>query len=155
MTETERIINQLDRAFNGGAWHGPAVFELLGDVSAEQALARPVADAHTIWEIVLHIGAWLRAGRMRLQGERAQFTDTKDSPPVENIGGEAGAGVRDQLKHDYEELRKAIQLIDETRLDQPILEGMSSVYVTLHGVVQHSLYHAGQIATLKKWKGNQ
>ena len=47
-------------------------------------------------------------------------------------------------------LVKAIARVPESRLDEPILEGMSSVYVTLHGVIQHDLYHAGQIAMLKK-----
>src|ERR1041385_5359746 len=138
MSETDRIVDQLDRAFNGGAWHGPAVFELLRDVTPEQASARPVAGAHTIWEIALHIGAWLRGGRMRLEGERAQFTDTEDWPPVTNTNAEDWAAVLDQMKRDYEQLRSAIQSRAESRLDQPILEGMSSVYVTLHGVIQHS-----------------
>ena len=152
MSEVERIVDQLDRAFNGNAWHGPAVMELLLDVTAEQASARPVANAHAIWEIALHIGAWLRGGRMRLEGQRAQFTDVEDWPPVTQTDTQAWIAVIEQLKHDYEQLRAAIQALDESRLDQPILEGMSSVYVTLHGVIQHSLYHAGQIATLKKWK---
>jgi uncharacterized damage-inducible protein DinB len=47
-------------------------------------------------------------------------------------------------------LREAITRVDESRLDEPILEGMSTVYVTLHGVIQHDLYHAGQISMLKK-----
>jgi uncharacterized damage-inducible protein DinB len=40
--------------------------------------------------------------------------------------------------------------VEEERLDQPILDGLSSVYVTLHGVIQHDLYHTGQIAVLRK-----
>ncbi len=54
------------------------------------------------------------------------------------------------LRQAHEELRKAVSEMDESRLNQPIMEGLSSVYVTLHGVIQHSLYHAGQIAILKK-----
>jgi len=40
--------------------------------------------------------------------------------------------------------------VPESRLDEPITEGMSTVYATLHGVIQHDLYHAGQITILKK-----
>jgi hypothetical protein len=47
-------------------------------------------------------------------------------------------------------LREAIAAVDDARLDEPILEGMRSIYTTLHGAVQHDLYHAGQIAILKK-----
>jgi hypothetical protein len=45
---------------------------------------------------------------------------------------------------------RAISSLDESRLDELIVEGLSSVYVTLHGIIQHSLYHAGQIAIMKK-----
>jgi hypothetical protein len=54
------------------------------------------------------------------------------------------------LEQGHEDLVQAISRLDESRLDEPIVEGMSSVYVTLHGIIQHSLYHAGQIAILKK-----
>ena len=39
MTEIERIQDQLQRAHHGGAWHGPALNELLADVTPEQAAA--------------------------------------------------------------------------------------------------------------------
>ena len=58
MREVVRIGSQLKRAFEGGAWHGPSLRELLADVSAEQAAARPLPGAHSMWEIVLHIAAW-------------------------------------------------------------------------------------------------
>ena len=48
MDEIQGIVDQLQRAFEGHAWHGPAVRELLADVSAAQADARPIAQAHSI-----------------------------------------------------------------------------------------------------------
>jgi hypothetical protein len=82
MRETERIADQLNRAFVGNAWHGPAVMEILEGVTAEQAKARPFEAAHSIWELALHIEAWTRACRRRLQGERAQLSDAEDFPLV-------------------------------------------------------------------------
>ena len=58
MTEVERISEQIRRAFEGKAWHGPSVLELLADVRADRAAARPIAGAHTICELVHHIAAW-------------------------------------------------------------------------------------------------
>ena len=43
--------------------------------------------------------------------------------------------------------------LDDAQLDEPILADMSSRYVSLHGAVQHTLYHAGQIALVKKALG--
>lgn len=150
MKEVERIAEQLNRAITGPAWHGPAILELLAGVTAEQAAARPAGDTHSIWELTLHIAAWLRAGRSRLGGERAQLTDAEDWPAVTKIDEQGWGEVVNSIREAHEELRAAISDFEDSRLDQPILAGMSSSYVTLHGVIQHSLYHAGQIAVLKK-----
>ncbi len=150
MTETERIVDQLKRAFVGEAWHGPAVMEILEGVTAQQAAAHPIASGHSIWELVLHIAAWMRAASRRLHGDRAQLTDAEDFPAVIDSDERAWEQARETLKQAHDELSSAILLLDDSRLDQPIVEGMSSTYVTLHGVIQHSLYHAGQIAILKK-----
>ena len=56
MNEIERIVDQLRRAFEGNAWSGPSVLEVLAGVAPEQAAAKPVPGAHSIWENVLHIG---------------------------------------------------------------------------------------------------
>src|SRR5260370_3027867 len=60
-SEASRISDQLRRAFGGDAWHGDSVFEILMGVTAAQAAARPINNAHSIWELVLHIAAWERA----------------------------------------------------------------------------------------------
>src|SRR5437867_11897483 len=70
MTETERILDQLRRAYEGNAWHGPSVREVLSGVTAAQAHARPLANAHSIWEIVHHLAVWEDGVRRRLEGDR-------------------------------------------------------------------------------------
>lgn len=150
MTEVNRILDQLTRAFEGEAWHGPAVLEILQGTAPQQAAARPLNSAHTIWETALHIAAWLRACRRRLEGDPAQLTQAEDWPVVTNVDDEGWQEVIVGMKQALDELRSAIAALDDSRLDQPIIDGMSSVYVTLHGVIQHSLYHAGQMAILKK-----
>jgi len=150
MKETERIADQLSRAFAGPAWHGSSLRELLADVDAKRAAARP-AGAHSVWEVVLHIAAWDAAMRRRLAGERAEIYQTDlDWPKVFDTSETAWQQTLAQLTQAHDELRQAITELDEARLDEPILEGMPSVYVSLHGVIQHDLYHAGQIAVLLK-----
>ena len=150
MTEIERIIDQLNRAFVGEAWHGPAVIEILEGVTAPHAVTRPLADGHSIWELTLHLDAWMRAVLRRLHGDRAQLTDAENFPAVTDWSERALDEARESIKRAHLELRDAILHLDDSRLDQPIIEGINSIYVTLHGVIQHSLYHAGQIAILKK-----
>src|SRR5271168_4223530 len=53
--ESSLIADQLRRAFDGDAWHGPALLELLRGVDAPTAAAKPVPDSHSIWELVMHV----------------------------------------------------------------------------------------------------
>lgn len=154
MTEVERIRNQFQRAFDGEAWHGPSVLSLLDGVTAEQAAAHPVPGAHSIWELTLHIAAWEDACRRRLEGDPAQLADEENFPPITDTSQGAWENAKTKLIDVHRRLLDAIAATDDSRLDQPIIDSaettFSTAYVTLHGGVQHSLYHAGQIAILKK-----
>jgi len=154
MSETARIRNQFERAFNGEAWHGPSVLALLDGVTAEQAAAHPIPGAHSIWELTLHIAAWEDACRRRLQGDPAQLSDDENFPPITDKTPSAWEAAKAKLSDVHNRLLETIDATDDARLDQPIINStettFSTAYVTLHGGVQHSLYHAGQIAILKK-----
>ena len=151
MTEIERIIDQLQRSFDGRAWHGPPVIALLSDVNADQAAARPLELRHTIWELVLHMAAWEDKVRRVLRGEEmTSLPDEEDWPPIKDASEEAWKRAIDGLKRVHEGLVEALSGFDETMLDETVPGASYTFYNMLHGVVQHDLYHAGQIAILKK-----
>jgi uncharacterized damage-inducible protein DinB len=150
MREVERIKDQHARAFAGPAWHGPAVFEVLQGVSARRAAARPVAGAHSIWEVVLHIAAWEHVAARRLAGEPTSPTPAQDWPAV---GGRSAAAWRRALRlleRRHREAARAIANLTEAALERRAAGESYSAYVLAHGAAQHGIYHAGQIALLKK-----
>ena len=150
MGEIERITDQLRRAFEGDAWHGPSLTEVLADVTAEQAAARALPKAHRIWEIVLHIAAWERAALRMLRGEVVKLSPEEDWPAVEDTSESSWRLALGDLRHGHLELRSAIETLPEARLAEPVPGREFSCYFLLHGVIQHDLYHAGQIALLRK-----
>jgi uncharacterized damage-inducible protein DinB len=150
MTEPERIVDQLRRGMDGQAWHGPALRELLQGVTPDTAAAKPIPGAHSIWELLLHISAWTEAVRRRLQGDRADLSPEEDWPTVGDTSEAAWNTALDGLEQVQQHLLRDIERLATARLDEPIGPSMPSVYVTLHGLVQHHLYHAGQIALLKR-----
>ena len=149
-SELDRIQVQLQHAFAGEAWHGPSVLELLADVDAVKAADHPIPGAHSIWELVLHIAAWDKAVTSRLGGGRGAVSDEENFPVIGDAGEASWQKAIETLKANHRELVDALSRVEETSLDSPIGEGMSSVYVHLHGAIQHEIYHAGQIAILKK-----
>jgi uncharacterized damage-inducible protein DinB len=150
MTEMERIADQLKRSFEGPAWHGPSVLEVLLGVDAAEAAKRPIAAAHSIWELVLHMTTWLDAVRRRALGEKVEVTPEQDFPTVTRSDDAAWHTALAGLRHAHEALLTTLRTLPERRLDEPLVPGGSTGYVQLHGIVQHDLYHAGQIAVLKK-----
>ena len=151
MSEIKRIRDQLKRAFQGQAWHGPSVLELLADMTAEQAAAHPIAGAHSIWELVLHIRAWERIALGRIETNLAvEPSAEEDWPPVKETTEHAWKNALNALKLTHEALLGIVAGLDESRLQEIVPGAQYSVYFLLHGVIQHDLYHAGQIALLKK-----
>jgi uncharacterized damage-inducible protein DinB len=149
--EAENIADQLERVFEGDAWHGPSISEILADVSAEQAAARLVPGVHSIWEIVRHMTAWQRTVRERLQGRPvAPLPDEEDWPVSGDVLPAAWAEAVRDLRAEYELLREETSRWSGRDLGVLPEGERYTVYEMLHGVLQHGLYHAGQIAILKK-----
>ena len=157
MTETHRINSQLKRAQEGQAWHGPSLRELLDGVTAEQAAAKPIPNAHSIWELVLHMTGWAREVTARIGGRAAQEPEAGDWPAVTDPIPARWQQAQDELFAVHRSLAAAIRAMDASLLEKPVLDyrddamgtGLSH-YLTLHGIVNHTVYHSGQIAQLKR-----
>ncbi|MBD3162341.1 MAG: hypothetical protein GF346_08360 [Candidatus Eisenbacteria bacterium] len=151
MTEIDRIRDQIARAFDGQAWHGPPLKRLLSEVSPGTASARPLGHRHTIWEILLHVTSNTELVVSRLEGEGRTLGPEEDWPPMpENTGDKEWKAAVSRLERVHKSLLDRIAKIDPKTLDAPVAPGFSSIYVTVHGLIQHNLYHAGQIALLRE-----
>ena len=72
MNESERIVDQLKRAYEGPAWSGPSIKDVLEGIHAAKAAAHPVNGGHSIWELALHIAVWESVALRRIDGDPAQ-----------------------------------------------------------------------------------
>jgi uncharacterized damage-inducible protein DinB len=150
MSEINRILDQMDRAFSGEAWHGPDLTQLLNGISSEDASKHPVAGAHSIWELVNHIAAWNTIVQQKSKGEPVNVTIELDWPPVWEVSEVAWKRSLENLGDNRTRLRNYLKTVRDDQLDEKVQRENYSQYVLLHGSVQHDLYHAGQIAVLKK-----
>ncbi len=147
MNESIRIADQLHRAFFGGAWHGPAVKEVLNGVMAGTAAAHPLPSAHSIWELVHHLHAWIAEAEATVLGKKFEtLKGDQDWPPVTSTSAGAWVEAMAALERAEESLEESVRAFPQEKLG----EGDRSFYYLLHGIAQHNLYHAGQIALLKK-----
>jgi uncharacterized damage-inducible protein DinB len=149
--EIARIDDSLRRAMEGGAWHGPAVLEVLRDVTAAQAHDHPIRGAHSIWELTLHLGGAYRLVLRRLRGDAAPLATAEDWPSVPEPTEENWRHTVAALRELNEETRRGIARFETERLDEPLVaDPPYTAWVQFVGITQHDLYHAGQIALLKR-----
>ncbi len=144
------IADQLRRAFYGEAWHGPAVMEIVQGVDAGMAAARPLPDVHSIWELLLHIAVWDDATLQRLAGHKCQPTGEANFPLVRAKSESAWRKAVADARRTHDKLVRTVAALPESRLADRVPGKRYNFYHLLHGVAQHELYHAGQIAILKK-----
>jgi uncharacterized damage-inducible protein DinB len=157
MPEITRILDQLEREHEGDPWHGSPLRAILDGVDAAQASRKPIPDAHSIWELVLHMTGWKREVARRLTGAPAGEPPDGDWPEPGQPTAERWQSALAALEAAHRDLIARIETVTEDQLVEPTNDPRNrplgtgvSYYVLLHGIVQHDVYHAGQIALLKK-----
>ena len=153
MKYTERLADLFRAAHDGTTWHGQSVTEVLQNISVEAAAANPIADHHSIWDYVLHIVNWRVFAIRNLKEETPYIVDLNtdlDWTPITDFSEEAWKSALEKFQQSAVELEEGIRAMDENQLFEKVPGSKHNWYVTLHGVIQHDIYHSGQIMLLKK-----
>ena len=151
MSETSTLQGILRSAASGPAWHVPSVAQLLEDITAEQAASHPLANAHSIWELLLHMDAWQSFALRTCEGHDTPMLDgDADWPPVSDTSDAAWSATKDAFAKHAKQISACLDSWDDAKLRESVPGREFPFKVLLHGVAHHNLYHAGQIALLKK-----
>ncbi len=148
--EIQNIQRLLKNTFDGAAWHGPAVFKVIQDIDFRLAFME-FDNIHSIAELVDHMTSWRIFAIERLKGNTSfevsqendwrRFTRKDESHWLE---------IKDKLLASQEAMLAVLEKTYDSKLSD-LVEGKAyDFYTMLHGVIQHDIYHAGQISLLKK-----
>ena len=150
MSERQRILDLLDRAYRAKAWHGPAVLETLKGVGPSLAARRVKRGVHSIWELVEHVASWNDIVAERLEGRTPNVTPERNFPPVTRATPAAWRRTLGRLARTQRRFRRAVARFPIARIGRRRPKLDSSWNVLIQGQIQHQLYHAGQIAMLRR-----
>ena len=154
-TTIERLVDQLRRSAEGDAWHGPSVREVLDGVTVDDASAHPIAGAHSIRELVLHMAAGIQLVLRRIGGDGRQLSPEEDWPTPSEPTEDAWQREVESLFALNRRLREAVATFPATHLDDPLVpDPPYSAFTQFIGLTQHDLYHAGQIMLLRRALGH-
>ena len=151
MTEVARIVDEYDRVMGGSAWHGDPVWKILDGITAKEASERTITHGHNIWELVMHMTYWETVASQRLQNLPSNYSRELNFPATPRPTAANWKKAVKAFRASNRAFRRAISQLNEARLDDTMpRDRRKSFYREAHGLIQHHVYHAGQIALLKK-----
>lgn len=152
MDSPRGIASRLRRTITGPMWHGPGVVEAIADLTPAQAAAHHIDGAHSVWELVLHIAAWAEIAHARLEGTAWKDPSIdEDWPPIPRTHTAATwKSAIARATASYEALATATAALEPEALREMVVGQEYTRAVMLHGVVEHGVYHAGQIVLLRR-----
>ena len=149
-TELDRIKGQIEKAFNKQPWYGTSIKGILQDI--DPAIVHKKVGPHSIIMLILHMIAWRRYATQKILGND-DFTVTDEmnfaEPPPTR---ESWTNALKELEQSQKDLMAALDKFSVSRLDElvPRASHKYTWYTLIHGIIQHDVYHLGQIALAKK-----
>jgi uncharacterized damage-inducible protein DinB len=151
------LVGALERAHDGSPWHGPSRADVLQGITAAEAAWRPAPDAHSIWELVLHMRSWTLEVLRRAQGGVPSMPEDGDWPDVPAVSEAAWRECQASLDAAHEALLAFVRTRTDEQLDTRVKDrpgDAPGTAIRLGGMIrslgEHDIYHTGQVAMLKR-----
>jgi uncharacterized damage-inducible protein DinB len=150
--EIKRIYKNLAALYDGQPWFGDNISSILAGVSSQMAAERPGKLNHSIAEIISHLIAWHYFVIEKMKGnETYEVWETElNWPPVVSLTDEEWQKAKDDLQKSYALLLQQIERMPESLLNSAVSGRKYNFRLMLQGIAQHDIYHAGQMAIIKK-----
>lgn len=154
--ETQYIIKTFESTLSGQPWFGRAVYEILGEADETKAGTKPNGTEHSMLELIWHMNTWAEFVLGSLKSRTAEDMKSIEANDWRSIDPKVHT-----WKHGVEQLKathnKIIELLnqktDDSFLSEIVLTRQFNYRFMLNGLVQHNIYHLGQIAYIKKMLG--
>lgn len=150
MQYSKQIAKHLNEVYNGGNWTWVNLHDTLKDVTWQQATTK-VQDMNTIAVLTYHMGYYVAAILNVLRGNPLDSKDelSFNHPP---INSEADwQAMCNAIRDNWQALVAAIEQLPDEKLEEYFTQEKYGIYYrNLHGLIEHTHYHMGQIVIIKK-----
>ena len=150
--EIELILSQLKDTYEGNPWFGRNAKALLNEVDEQIAFVK-FNNQHSILELLWHIITWREFTISRLRPSPQQSIEYFEQKDWQKLDHNDKTLWPKGLKKLYETQKELIYLLqqqDGAILEQPVKDREYNFRKLLYGVIQHDIYHLGQIAYVNK-----
>jgi len=151
--EVQSIIRNLQNVLQGEPWYGRAVSEILDETDPATVYKKQNKDGHSSIELLFHMITWAEFTLSRLDSN-----NNKDLAFFESIDWRkidpalhTWPGGMEQLKKIHEQIIVILETKDDEFLKVSVEDRKYNFRFLLNGLIQHNIYHLGQIAYINKF----
>jgi len=150
--EIQSIIRNLENTLDGTPWFGRAVYEILDETDENKASIKPGDTEHSLLELLYHMITWAEFTLNRIQKDESRnvkYFEDLDWRQIDPKKHSWKKGV-DELRKVHVAIVNLLQQKDDAFLKEPVEHREYNYRFLLNGLIQHNIYHLGQIAYLNK-----
>jgi uncharacterized damage-inducible protein DinB len=157
MSIAEKLETSLQSILAHEPWYGPATYDIIDGISFEAAYEKPPGSVHNIAGILMHMLGWTQEATERMHGKEAGDPTGGDWPDPGQPDEQRWQHLINDFKLANVTLAGVIQNFPAEKWAAPINdkrysdtgEGVSYQEL-IEGLIQHHIYHSGQIALLNR-----
>lgn len=153
---TDTLKEQLELIYEGDPWYGDSIASVLNSVYPNLIFDSPGPGMHSIAELAAHMITYRNFAEDRLQGNTESPPDqekTFDWRTFTPDKKSAWNTLRARLDSSQQNLLNLLNQNDDSVLDQKVAGKPYTFHYLLTGILQHDLYHLGQIVYINKLLG--
>jgi uncharacterized damage-inducible protein DinB len=150
--EVQSIVSNLQNTLDGTPWYGRPVYEMLEEINPKIVYTRPNKHSHSLIDLLYHMNTWAEFTLKRIEGEKepdmAAFEEL-DWRPIDPKTHTWKKGLS-SFKSTHKKIIQLLKKKDDSFLEGKVDYRKYNFRFLINGMVQHNIYHIGQIAYLKK-----
>jgi len=150
MNTTQQLAKHCRDVHFGGNWTFVNLKDTLADITWQEATTQ-YQDSNTIATLLFHINYYINPVARVLQGEPLNASDkfSFDCPTI--TSQEEWEHLVQKALDEAEQFAKEIEKLEESKLFEVFSdEKYGNYFRNLLGIIEHTHYHLGQIALIKK-----
>ena len=153
--EIQSIIRNLENTLDGEPWFGRPVYALLREIDSAIVFKKPSKESHSLIELLYHMLTWAEFTLKRIEKDDSldlaafeKMDWRKIDPAIHNWDDALAAYIAA-----HQQIIALLQTKDDSFLKEIVDYRQYNFRFLLNGLIQHNIYHAGQIAYLNKLLG--
>ncbi|HQV84424.1 MAG TPA: DinB family protein [Chitinophagaceae bacterium] len=150
--ETQSIIRRIENVNSGEPWFGRAVFVILEEVDAKKVSIKPNGTEHSMLELLYHMITWADFTLKRLEKNNKMDLSTFEKKDWRELNPKLHSWKK--ALAEFKAIHKKIIALLDKKDDDFLLEIVDyrkyNYRFLLNGMIEHSIYHLGQVAYLNK-----